>query len=92
MSAAIIGDSQSLKVMACRGICERHRASKPADIRLSRYMVGQKRCQACMMFIIWPGLRCPCCGYKLRTHPRNGMDRRSLRKLKATKVRARSEA
>jgi hypothetical protein len=54
MSAAIIGDSWSLEVMACRGICERHRASKPADIRLSRYMVGQKRCQACMMFIIWP--------------------------------------
>jgi predicted amidophosphoribosyltransferase len=32
---------------------------------------GQKRCQVCELFIKWDGLFCPCCGYKLRTRPRN---------------------
>lgn len=36
-----------------------------------RYAVGQKRCQVCEIFINWDGKHCPCCGYKLRTKPRN---------------------
>ncbi|MDQ3873466.1 MAG: hypothetical protein M3258_07655, partial [Thermoproteota archaeon] len=32
---------------------------------------GQKRCQICEIFIKWDGLWCPCCGYRLRTKPRN---------------------
>ncbi|MEW5841150.1 MAG: hypothetical protein AB1753_09120, partial [Thermoproteota archaeon] len=31
----------------------------------------QKRCQICEIFIKWDGLWCPCCGYRLRTKPRN---------------------
>jgi hypothetical protein len=50
--------------MTCKGICIHHRAS-------SRYATGQKRCQVCELFIKWDGLFCPCCGYKLRTRPRN---------------------
>jgi predicted amidophosphoribosyltransferase len=50
--------------MPCKGICIRHKAS-------SRYATGQKRCQVCELFIRWDGSLCPCCGYKLRTKPRN---------------------
>ena len=34
-------------------------------------MTGQRRYQVCQIFINWPGFFCPCCGYKLRTKPRN---------------------
>ncbi len=37
----------------------------------NRYLIGQKRCQTCQIFINWQGLCCPCCGYRLRTKPRN---------------------
>jgi hypothetical protein len=50
--------------MPCKGICIRHKAS-------SRYAAGNKRCQGCEIFMKWDGLLCPCCGYKLRTRPRN---------------------
>jgi hypothetical protein len=50
--------------MTCKGICIRYKAS-------GRYATGRKRCQQCDLFIEWDGLRCPCCGYKLRTRPRN---------------------
>jgi hypothetical protein len=49
-----------------------------------RYASGQRRCQICEIFIKWEGLWCPCCGYRLRTKPRN-------LKYKA-KLRARVEA
>ena len=50
--------------MPCKEICTRHKAS-------GRYANGNKRCHQCDLFIKWDGLRCPCCGYKLRTRPRN---------------------
>ena len=55
--------------MTCKGICIRHKAQKP--VHLGRYAMGQKRCQICELFIRWDGLWCPCCGYRLRTKPRN---------------------
>jgi hypothetical protein len=55
--------------MTCKGICIRHKAQKP--VGLGRYSMGQKRCQICELFIRWDGLWCPCCGYRLRTKPRN---------------------
>ena len=55
--------------MVCKGICVRHKALKP--IGVGRYSMGQKRCQVCETFLKWDGLTCPCCGYKLRTRPRN---------------------
>jgi hypothetical protein len=55
--------------MVCKGICIRHRAQKPPGT--GRYVIGQKRCQICEVFIDWNGLWCPCCGYRLRTKPRN---------------------
>ena len=55
--------------MTCKGICIRHKAQKPVGV--GRYSMGQKRCQICEIFIKWDGLWCPCCGYRLRTKPRN---------------------
>ena len=55
--------------MTCKGICLRHRAPKP--IQSGRYASGQKRCQSCEIFIKWDMLWCPCCGFRLRTRPRN---------------------
>ena len=49
----------------------------------SRYGNGQKRCQICEIFMdVGADLFCPCCGYRLRTKPRNGKDKESLRKSK----------
>ena len=55
--------------MTCKGICIRHKAQKP--VGSGRYASGQKRCQICEIFVKWDGLWCPCCGYRLRTKPRN---------------------
>jgi hypothetical protein len=55
--------------MPCKGICARHKALKPRSGQ--RYIIGQKRCQVCQIFIKWEGLWCPCCGYRLRTRPRS---------------------
>ena len=55
--------------MTCKGICIRHKAQKP--VGTGRYSTGQKRCQICELFLKWDGLWCPCCGYRLRTKPRN---------------------
>ena len=55
--------------MTCKGICTRYKAQKP--VGTGRYASGQRRCQICEIFIKWEGLWCPCCGYRLRTKPRN---------------------
>jgi hypothetical protein len=55
--------------MVCKGICIRHKAQNLPG--LSRYAIGQRRCQICEIFINWNSPFCPCCGYKLRTKPRN---------------------
>jgi hypothetical protein len=55
----------------------RHKAIKPTGI--GRYSSGQKRCQICEIFLNWSGLWCPCCGYRLRTRPRNVKFKAELR-------------
>jgi hypothetical protein len=67
--------------MACKGICIRHRAQRPANY-FGRYATGQKRCQLCSIFMKWDGLWCPCCGCRVRTKPRNS---KFKQKLKITK-------
>jgi hypothetical protein len=66
--------------MVCKGICVRHKAVKP--VATGRYSTGQKRCQVCEIFLKWDGLWCPCCGYRLRTRPRNLMFKAELRARK----------
>jgi len=72
--------------MTCKGICVRYKAQKP--VGTGRYASGQRRCQICEIFIKWEGLWCPCCGYRLRTKPRNLKYKAKLR----ARVRARVEA
>ncbi|NMJ86253.1 MAG: hypothetical protein EX285_00135 [Thaumarchaeota archaeon] len=55
--------------MVCKGRCASYKAQKPTGV--GRYALGQKRCQICEIFLKWDGLWCPCCGYRLRTKPRN---------------------
>ena len=66
--------------MTCKGICIRHKAMKP--VGTGRYSTGQKRCQVCEIFLKWEGLWCPCCGYRLRTRPRNLKYKAKLRARK----------
>jgi hypothetical protein len=47
-----------------------------------RYLIGQKRCQVCQIFINWQGFFCPCCGYRLRTKPRNKKYKLTLSNIK----------
>jgi predicted amidophosphoribosyltransferase len=70
--------------MTCKGICIRHKAQKP--VGSGRYASGQKRCQICEIFIKWDGLWCPCCGYRLRTKPRNLKYKAKLRARETIKV------
>ena len=56
--------------MHCKGVCTRHKAPKPTN-HIQRYVIGQKRCQVCDIFIWWDGAWCPCCGCRLRTKPRS---------------------
>ena len=64
--------------MNCKGICIHHRAQRPAG-SFGRYATGQKRCQICAIFMRWDGLRCPCCGCRVRTKPRNSKFKRKLK-------------
>jgi hypothetical protein len=68
--------------MNCRGICIRYKANRPRSGM--RYISGQKRCQRCEIYIVWDGLQCPCCGYHLRSGPRNS-------KNKLTNIKAKEE-
>ncbi|MDQ6666697.1 MAG: hypothetical protein M3Y53_00550 [Thermoproteota archaeon] len=69
-------------IMTCKGICIRHKAPRPHDSNGNRYSTGQKRCQICEIFLKWDALWCPCCGYRLRTKPRNMGYRDNLRARK----------
>ena len=70
--------------MTCKGICIRHKAQKL--VGSGRYASGQKRCQICEIFIKWDGLWCPCCGYRLRTRPRNLEYKAKLRARESIKM------
>lgn len=61
---------------SCNGICTRYKVSKP--IKGGRYANGQKRCQICAIFIKTDDLRCPCCGYQLRTKARGSKYKKDL--------------
>ena len=62
--------------MTCKNICEQYKVNKPYDN--NRYILGQKRCQICSIWIKWEGFYCPCCGYRLRTTPRKKQNKKTL--------------
>jgi hypothetical protein len=72
--------SYSDNKMTCKGICQRHKATRPKTGK--RYLMGQKRCQGCEIFIDWQGTWCPCCGYRLRVNPRHSKFKLMLRTIK----------
>jgi|TARA_R110000824_G_scaffold123929_2_gene282113 hypothetical protein len=63
--------------MGCKGLCERMKAQKPQSG--SRYGAGQKRCQVCGVYIVWEGVWCPCCSYRMRSKPRAKTFKEKLR-------------
>ena len=71
--------------MTCKGICQRHKASRPKTGK--RYLMGQKRCQGCEIFIDWQGTWCPCCGYRLRVNPRHSKFKLILRTIKINEIK-----
>lgn len=70
--------------MVCKGICPRYKALKP--IIGGRYENGQRRCQTCEIWLKWEGIWCPCCGYRLRTKPRNKKYKERLREVESIEV------
>jgi len=56
---------------SCNELCLQYKP-KYCITSKGRYKDGQKRCQICQVYIIWNGVRCPCCNFTLRTKPRNG--------------------
>jgi len=54
-------------ITGCKGICEEYRTGKTK--KGSWYGDNKKRCTRCSIFIECEGVYCPCCGYRLRTHP-----------------------
>ena len=64
----------------CKGICTRYKATKP--VGAGRYASGQKRCQICEVFMKTDEMWCPCCGYRLRSKPRNKKYKIRLRQTK----------
>ena len=77
--------------MTCKGICTKYKAQKL--VGTGRYASGQRRCQICEIFIKWEGIWCPCCGYRLRTKPRNLKYKAKLRaRVEASAAEARANA
>lgn len=53
--------------LLCKWNCLKYKATKPGG--KARYSNGQSRCTTCMIFIIWEGVFCPCCGARLKKTP-----------------------
>lgn len=64
---------------SCNGICMKYK-TRGNPIK-GKYRIGQKRCQICSLYLIWEGLRCPCCNYILRTKPRNSKFKLEIKQI-----------
>ncbi|MEO9362368.1 MAG: hypothetical protein ABI348_00570 [Nitrososphaera sp.] len=66
--------------MYCKGMCVRiGEKMRRIGKEKSPYMMGQKRCTTCEIYITTDGRRCPCCNLMLKTGP---TDRRLRDKLR----------
>lgn len=54
---------------ACKGVCERYRATGRDRETKSLYRPGVVRCTTCNIFIEWDQRRCPCCAYQVKRKP-----------------------
>ena len=82
-TTALKKGSHSSGGSGCRDICRRYKAPKPKGGR--RYADGQKRCQICEVFFKTDDIWCICCGYRLRSKPRNSRYKNMLLKQKELK-------
>lgn len=60
----------------CKGTCIKFKAIMYEG--RNRYENGQKRCPVCEIFLMWEGIRCPCCTVKLRNTPRGNRARKEI--------------
>lgn len=78
--------------MHCNGICEKHKPHQKTS--LGRYNQGQKRCSYCETYLLWDGIRCPCCNQRLRskqnhiTKNSRGFNERETKRIWAAKTNA----
>ena len=56
-------------ILPCMGRCKLYKPNKRIGDG-HRYLNGQKRCQECEVFVLWDGIRCPCCNGRLRSKPK----------------------
>ena len=61
--------------MTCKGICQRYKHTQQWG--LSKYSAGLKRCSVCAVFFKTEDLRCICCNYIMKTHPRSNYKKKS---------------
>ena len=66
--------------MSCTGKCVKYKAHKKGGT--SWYRAGFKLCTYCEKFLDIVGVYCPCCGYQLRTRPKNKKYKELLREMK----------
>lgn len=64
--------------MVCKGTCVKYKTKKI----IGRYLSGKRWCSTCAVFMQCNNIRCFCCGYSLRTHPRNKKYKEKFRELK----------
>ena len=67
--------------MTCKGLCDKY--TRKHRHHTSRYGGGQKRCKHCSVFLVWDGVFCPCCGYRLKTGPKASYRARILKGIPA---------
>ena len=60
----------------CKGICSQYKALGFKGKH--KYVQGQKRCAMCEIFLYYEGIRCPCCGVKLRITPKGNKQRKEM--------------
>ena len=65
--------------MACKGI---HAKYADTSSNSNHYIRNIKRCTTCGIKIKWDGIRCPCCGYRLRTKPHKAVSKRVYLEMK----------
>ncbi len=63
--------------MTCKGTCIRYKIKK--KFGGGWYDSGAKRCNTCDVYLLWDGIRCPCCNGILRTQPTTSKDKEKLR-------------
>ena len=73
--------------MVCKGTCEKYKVVRPCytlGSKVGHYIVGNKRCSVCDIFLRWDGIKCPCCHTLLRVSSRNPRHKSNCRKTKKT--------